>query len=202
MKPTQSKGDLRDLCRLLGELTLRGWRVEVLRRFRQEGLARRLSTLFEDELGGALEVLHGALCREEAEAIAAEYTRLMVASGAPGEKSRLLVPPWEDCYSGDGSREVLGAQSRAVLQAYAAARLGFDGMTREPADHIGLELCFTASLLEEEERGERDDSARLAFAAAHLRRFSLAFGEALRDAAREGVWQETGRTLALLPGVL
>jgi TorA maturation chaperone TorD len=201
MNVLATKAELRDLCRLLGGVALNGANVDLLREIRREQVASRLAAAVDGELGEALGAMQRALEDEDAEAVAADYTRLMVANAERGARSPLPVPPWEDCYSG-GERRVLGARSRATLQAYAAAGLGFAGMTEQPADHIGLELCFVAALLDEEERGERDVSARSAFVDEHLKSFSPALGRSLASCAHKTFWRETGRAIALLPGVL
>jgi TorA maturation chaperone TorD len=186
---------------LLGGLTLDGAKVELLREVQREKPAVKLAAAIEGELGVALGKMQRAIDDDDPETVAAEYTRLMVANAEGGARSRLPVPPWEDCYTG-GERHVLGARSRTTLHSYAAARLGFDGMTEQPADHIGLQLCFVAALLDEEVRGERDDTARSAFVTEHLKTFSPALGRTLADAARKAFWREAGRAIALLPGVL
>ena len=195
-----SKTDLRDVCSLLGGLALHGAQVDLLRAIQRENAATRLATSFGGEMAQALTRMQEALAEEGHAPVAKEYTRLMVANGEGGARSALPVPPWEDCYAG-GERKVLGERSRAALNAYAAAKLGFDGMTEQPADHIGLELCFVAALLDEEERGERDATARTAFVDEHLKNFSPSLGRTLADAAHESFWRETGRAIALLPSV-
>lgn len=198
---TATTSSLRDVCRLLGGLTLEGARSGLLRELRQQGAVAKLGAAVGGPLGEALATMQSALEREDADALAAEYTRLMVANADRGARSPLPVPPWEDCYTGEG-RKVLGARSRAALQAYAAAALGFEGMKEQPADHVGLELCFVAALLDEEEKGERDASVREAFVSEHLTSFSPALGRTLADATRTSFWRETGRALGLLPGLL
>jgi TorA maturation chaperone TorD len=198
---TALASELRKACQLLGGLALEGAQPELLCELRHSGLAGDLGRSVGGELGAALEAMQQALGREDAEALAAEYTRLMVASADGGGRRPLPVPPWEDCYRG-GERRVLGPRSQAALRAYAAAELGFDGMKEQPADHLGLELCFVAALLAEEERGERDDSARRAFLSDHLASFSPAIGHALASAARADFWREMGRAVVQLPAPL
>jgi len=193
--------DLRDVCRLLGGLALEGAKPDLLREIQHEGAAAKLGLAMGGRLGEALTAMQGALDEEDPDALAAEYTRLMVANADRGARSPLPVPPWEDCYTGDG-RKVLGPRSQAALRAYAAAALGFEGMKEQPADHVGLELCFVAALLDEEEKGARDATTRAAFVNEHLRAFSPALGRTLTDAARTTFWREAGRAIALLPGPL
>lgn len=199
MRP--STADLRDVCRLLGGLTLAGARTELLRQLRQESVPAALGEAVGGELGNALVAMQRALDEEALEPLAAEYTRLMVANADRGARSPLPVPPWEDCYVG-GERKIFGARSQAARRAYAAVALGFDGMASQPADHVGLELCFVAALLDQEERGERDDSGRAAFVDGHLRSFSPAIGKALAACSRSAFWRETGRAIASIPGAL
>jgi len=193
--------DLRDVCWLLGGLALGGARPDLLREVRQGGVTAKLGVALGGQLGEALATMQRALEAEEPDALATEYTRLMVTNADRGARSPLPVPPWEDCYKGEG-RKVMGSRSQTALRAYAAAALGFEGMKEQPADHIGLELCFVAALLDEEARGARDATARAAFVSEHIRGFSPALGRALTDAARTTFWREAGRAIALLPGPL
>jgi len=193
-----STSDLRDTCQLLGGLALDGARVDLLREIQRDGTAARLGTSLGDELGVALSAMQHALDEEELESLAVEFTRLLIASGA---RKPVPVPPWEDCYVGKG-RVVQGDRSRAALLAYATARFAFDGITEQPADHMGLELCFVAALLDEERSGERDGTARAAFVEEHLKTFSPAFGRTLSEAAGKSFWREAGKAIAMLPAAL
>jgi len=198
---TPPNAGLRDVCRLLGGLALEGSRVELLRSLREDGTVARLGPEVGDDLAEALAGMQRALAEEEPEFLAAEYTRLMVADAEGGPRRPVPVPPWEDCYVGT-ERRVFGPRSRAALQAYVAAGLGYDGIGQVPADHVGLELCFVATLLDEEVRGERDEAARAAFVTDHLAAFSTALARAMTDATRSEFWRQVGRALTLLPPAL
>lgn len=200
---THKKDTERDICRLLGGLLLDGANLDLVRVVARERTMHLLSAqaLEEslEELGAGLLAMQRALVDEAAPHVASEYTRLVVASTEGGARRSLLVPPWEDCWLGS-ERRVLGERSRAVLAAYVAAGLGFDAMKEKPADHVGLELCFLATLLDEETHGERDGSAHDAFAEEHLGPLSPQIGGALVRESRGEFWRETGRVLQLLPG--
>ncbi len=89
-----------------------------------------------------------------------------------------------------------------VRTAYLEAGLAYDGIQTVPADHIGLEFLFVASLLEEERQGWRDPVARRAFVRTHLGPCAVAIGRALHRAAKEGAWRELGRAVVQAPWVL
>lgn len=182
---------LRDTLDLLAWLTLEGGRVDALRRLRTIAAPDA-----PGEFGDRARELLSQLASSDLDEVTVEFTRLMVADCAA--RSPLPVPPWEDCWVGD-ERTVMGPRSQAALLSYAQAELGFDGIKDHPADHIGLELLFVAALLDEEQRGERDNAARVRFVDEHLRRFCPAIGKALATQARHPVWRAVGETLAALP---
>ena len=165
---TRTEG-AREACRLLGGLLLDGASAALLAELARDGLARRLGQELGGAIAGPFAGMDRALADEGTAAVSAEYTRLTAADA--GARRPVPVPLWEDVHLG-ADRRVMGERSRAVLQAYAAAGLGFDGMKEVPADHIGLELLFVATLLDEEIRLGRDAAARRGFVAAHLAPFA------------------------------
>lgn len=190
---------LSDACHLLGGLLLEGADRAMLAQVRETGAARALGEALGGPLGGALEALHGEL-GGDLDAVALEFTRLMIADGTAGARARIPVRPWEDCYCGPG--DVMGQRRLAVLRAYVAAALGFDEMKTQPADHIGLELCFVSALLQDEAKGERDDAARAAFTREHLDGFARKIGGELVAKSRHGAWRAVGTALTALPASL
>lgn len=189
------------VCRLLGGLLLDGANTALLAALDRDQILGELGVEVGGELGAALTAAQSSLRLEGAELVAREFTRLFVASSDGGARLPLLVPPWEDCWVG-AERRVLGPRSRAVLRAYVEAGLGFDAMAERPADHVGLELCFVAELYDQEERGERDPSARDAFVRRHLGVVASAVGAALAGRARGPHWRDVGRALVALPSFL
>ncbi|MHB8874628.1 MAG: TorD/DmsD family molecular chaperone [Myxococcaceae bacterium] len=190
--------DLRDACHLLGGLLLDGANVRLLEEVRGLREARRLAGASQKPLSERLEAMQEGLETDSAADLAAEYTRLFMANADNGARGKLPVPPWEDCYGG-GDRRVHGERSLAAFKTYVEAGLGFEGMKGVPSDHIGLELCFVAALLDEEVRGARDDSARRAFVNGHLAAFAPVLGTTLVDSARRPFWSEVGKALTALP---
>jgi len=191
--------DLRDACHLLGGLLLDGANVPMLEEVRSRGEAKRLGGAAHGPLGDRLEAMHAGLEADSAAELAAEYTRLFLANGEGGARSKLPVPPWEDCYVDRGERSVHGERSLAAFKAYVDAGLGFAGMKGAPSDHIGLELCFVAALLDEEARGARDETARRSFVNGHLGTFAESLAATLVDSARRPFWSELGKALSALP---
>lgn len=191
----------RDICHLLGGLLLDGAKLPLLDEVRQLHRAEKLGRAVPGDLGRHLLAMQDALEKDTTEDLAAEYTRLFLANGAEGARAKLAVSPWEDCHTG-GERQVLGARSQAAFRAYVKAGFGFDGMKEKPSDHIGLELCFVAALLDEELKGERDESSRRAFLGEHLAGFARTVGTALEAEARKSFWKEVGAALATLPSTL
>lgn len=187
-------------CHALGRLALSGATPALLDELRREAALGSASASLGGDLGSALAAMHAAIEDEEPGAIELEYTRLMITNAEGGARLPLPVPLYEDCYFGE--RQVMGPRSRAALVAYASAELGFDGMRDQPADHLGLELCFVAALLVEEARGERDAMARASFAREHLLPFATAVATAMKERARTRFWQATSRALAALPARL
>lgn len=191
----------RDVCHVLGGLFLDGANIELLGALAQDGTLERVGSAAPEPIGACLAAIHEALNADDSAVIAREYTRLFVATTDGGARLPLLVPPWEDCWLGS-ERRVLGERSRAVLAFYVAAGLGFDTMTEQPSDHVGLELCFVAALLDEEAAGQRDHSVRDAFARAHIGRLAPRLGEALARESKVAFWGAAGRALVALPGLL
>lgn len=106
----------------------------------------------------ALASLARALDPLDAEAIAADNTRLFLGPADP-------VPVWESVWTTE--EHLLYAPCEAEVRACYAASGFAPPCTNEPADHLSLELAFLAALLS---RGE-EDAAR-AFLAAHLGRWA------------------------------
>jgi len=192
---------LRDVCHVLGGLLLDGARVPLLEEIRAQRSLRDLSKAAGGELGQALVAADRGLEQARAIDLAEDYTRMFIASAEAGARSKLLVPPWEDCHTGS-ERHVLGERSLAAFKAYLSAGLGFEGMKDGPSDHIGIELCFVAALLDEEAQGTRDDASRHQFVELHLGRFAATLGAAIEGAARSGFWRDLGRALIALSPLL
>ncbi len=186
---------IRDVCQLLGGLALDGANLQLLQRIHHDGAADELAGRVEGPLGEALRGLSGGT--ESTEQLAAEFTRLTLIG--PKARGRPPIPPIEDAWSEGTSRKLVGDRSLAVMKAYAAASLGFDGMKGEPSDHIGLELCFVAALADEESQGARDSSARDQFVKDHLAGFAPRFGGALREQSTMAFWRAVGAALVELP---
>lgn len=187
---------IRDVCRLLGGLTLEGAKPEVLSSVRDTGLAEQLADQVDGPLAAALRELRVAAFATSVEELGVEYTRLVLTGTS--RRKPAPVPPWEDCWQGTG-RAVMGERSRAALLSYAAANLGFDGLKDRPADHIGLELLFVATLLDEELSAGRDASSRAAFVRDHLTSFCPAIGAAFVSASPSPFWSAVGAALSALP---
>lgn len=106
----------------------------------------------------ALASLARALDPLDAEAIAADNTRLFLGPADP-------VPVWESVWTTE--ERLLYAPCEAEVHACYAASGFAPPRANEPADHLSLELAFLAALLS---RGEQD--AAQAFLAAHLGRWA------------------------------
>jgi len=192
---------LRGVCQLLGGLTLDQAKTELLEALKRDRLPAGLAGACSGDLAQALEAMQAALDSEDVQSLAVEHATLMVANAAGGARRPLPVPPFEDCYAGT-ERVAQGERSRAALKAYVAAGLGFENMKAYPSDHIGLELCFVAALLDAEARRERDAAARSAFVQEHLAAFAPALGKSMGSAAKTAFWQGTARALTALPAAL
>lgn len=189
---------LRDICHLLGGLLLDGANVSLLDKVREQRMATHLAEASEGLLADRMRAIEAGLEADSSAVLAAEYTRLFIANGEAGARGKIPVPPYEDCHS-NGDGQVLGERSLAAFKAYVAAGLGFEGMKGHPSDHIGLELCFVAALLNEEANGARDESARCAFMNGHLASFAATVGGALIATSRRPFWAGVGRALSALP---
>lgn len=185
---------------LAGCLLLDGADTKRLAALRSERIAAELASALPGPLGTALAAIQAGLDGAELDDLAIELTRLMLVP-AGGARGKVLVPPWEDCWVGP-ERQILGERSAAATRAYASAGIGFDGMGERPADHIGLELCFVAALLAEEQDGTRDGSARRAFVREHLARFAPLVGGVLQRESHAAFWQAVGKVLEVLPAHL
>jgi len=191
--------ELRDACHLIGGLLLDGANVPMLEEVRGRGEAKRLGSAAQGPLGERLKAMQAGLETDSATDLATEYTRLFLANAEGGARAKVPVPPWEDCYVDRGERSVHGERSLAAFKAYVDAGLGFPGMKGMPSDHIGLELCFVAALLDEESRGTRDETARRSFVNGHLGTFAESLATTLIDSARRPFWGEVGKALSALP---
>jgi TorA maturation chaperone TorD len=185
---------------LAGCLLLDGADTERLAALRSERIAAELASVLPGPLGVAMAAIQAGLDGAEPDDLAIELTRLMLVPTG-GARGKILVPPWEDCWVGP-ERQILGERSAAATRAYASAGIGFDGMGERPADHIGLELCFVAALLTEEQEGARDGSVRRAFVREHLTSFAPILGGALRRESRQALWAALGEALEALPAHL
>jgi len=190
----------RDLSRLLGGLLLEGAHPALLSEVAVHRTASKIGEGLDGEIALALVAFEKELVRRGIEAAAVEYTRLTIVDGR-GARNPVPVPLWEDVHLGP-DRRVMGERCRMVRMAYREAGLGFDGIQTVPADHIGLEFLFVASLLEEERGGWRDPVARRAFVRTHLGPCAAAIGWALHRAAKEGAWRHLGRAVVEAPWVL
>lgn len=188
----------RDLCALIGGLLLDGASQALLGELAATGRAADLAARVGGALAAPLGAMQEALRQEGIHAVAAEYTRLTVADGTAGPRRPVPVPLWADVQLGN-TRQVLGPRSRAALESYLAAGLGFHGMREVPADHVGLELLFLAALLDQELRGERDAAARTAFLGEHLKPLAEAVGGSFQVEARDAFWRALGAALSLVP---
>ena len=105
--------------------------------------------------------------------LAADHARLFVGPG------RVKACPWESVHRSEEGL-TFEAETLQVRRAYARAGFQAPALSREPDDHIGLELAFVGELvvaaLEARERGDTDGET-LALSAA---------GEFVRD--HLGVW--------------
>ncbi len=197
---TEQMSALAETLALLGGILLKGTDGGLFDELREEPIVAELAALLIGPLGDALNALQNALNHEETSLLVEEYARLFVVP-AGGAWGHVIVPPWEDCWTGR-ERRVMGERSHAAMRAYAAAGVGFEAMGEKPADHVGLELCFIATLLNEELDGARDGAARRAFGREHLEHFLPQIGKALSQASTSEFWKSFGSALEALPAVL
>lgn len=151
--------DRRDVYRLLGGLLdEQPPSDELCTALVADRTLARLGLRVGGRLGAELARMHTALAAgpDAWSALRRDHLRLFIG---PRKK---LAPPWESVYRTPG-RLVLQDAEQHVARAYAAQRVGFDGMGQRPADHVALELQFCAILV--------DQSGRRAAARTALRRF-------------------------------
>lgn len=156
----------RDVYRLLGGLLDDAPSDPLCSALVTDQSLSRLGAVVGRRLGEHLERMHEVLARgdEEWQALRQDHLRLFVG---PRKK---LAAPWESVYVNTG-RLVLQASEQAVVRAYAAECVGFEGMGQQPADHIALELQFCAVLID---RGG-DPTALRSFLDHHLLAWVPAF---------------------------
>jgi TorA maturation chaperone TorD len=181
----------RDVYRVLGGLLIDCPSEALCAALVRDRSLDRLGTAVGDRLGLELGRLHRALEADPHDAIQRDFIRLFVG---PRKK---LAPPWESVYR-DPSRLVLQDAADGVLRAYAEERLGFDGMGKQPPDHIALELQFCAALVDRAESRASSADALRRFLDEHLLVWAPRFAaDLVRIADTEVVRAIGGALLAL-----
>ncbi len=110
-----------------------------------------------------LEGLTSYTPEDQAEMLAVDYCKLFIGPGTH-------LSPHESVVLGDG--QLMGECAKTVLEIYGDAGFVLNPNERSMPDHIGVELAFVATLLENEvECLERDD----AYGAEKFREIRVAF---------------------------
>lgn len=153
-----TRTERRDLYRLLGGILQERPDDKLCAALLEDRALDRLGEAIGGPLGHELRRMHGDMERGPPawRELGKDYVALFVG---PRKK---LAPPWESVYRAP-ERLVMQECEREVARAYAAQRIGFDGMGRRPADHVALELEFCALMVD---RGRLKPAVRKA-----LRRF-------------------------------
>lgn len=181
----------RDAYRLLGGLLERYPALDLLDALARDGSIARVGKALRGEAGAGLCAMHDDLARgvEARRAIRRDYVRLFVG---PRKK---LAPPWESVYRSP-EQLVMQEHERQVLRAYAAERVGFDGMGRVPADHVGFELQFVSLLIDRARRRPAARAALRRFLRDHLCAWAPAFAADVEKHADTGFFRGVARALA------
>lgn len=184
----------RDLYRILGGILERCPDRTLLEALASDPALESLAAHFGRQLGEALRRMHADVRRGGAahDAIRRDFVRLFV-----GPKKK-LAPPWESVYRSP-ERLVMQVHEREVVKAYAAQRVGFDGMgTERPADHIALELQFMAILLERAGHRRAATEALRRFLDQHVLRWVPAFAADVTQNARTDFLRAVGQALTAI----
>ena len=91
-------------------------------------------------LGALYLANEGGLTQERFEELRDDYTRLFIGPG------KVLAPPWESPYI-QKERVIFQVDTLKVREWYQRYGLESIRKYKEPDDHIGLELAFTAHLI-------------------------------------------------------
>jgi TorA maturation chaperone TorD len=125
------------LYRFLSHWLLNEPTVEEL----QDYVTGEISDSFEDMNCDLLDGLTSYTPEEQAEMLAVDYCKLFIGPGTH-------LSPHESVVLGDG--QFMGECAKTVLDMYSDAGFVLNPEERSMPDHIGVELAFVATLLENE----------------------------------------------------
>jgi putative dimethyl sulfoxide reductase chaperone len=186
------------LYQLLGGLLVECAGEDALRDIHDKNLLPTLAaTIPERHLADALLTMHRELGTPSSiQRLRTDHAMLFLGAGKP------KAPPWESVYRSD-ERLVWQAPAFAVLDQYAGAGLGYEGMTEVPPDHVGRELLFLATLavdaIEAENDERRDEllATRGAFLDEHVLRWVPAFAHDVAAHASSDFFRALAEALRL-----
>lgn len=196
---TQKASARAEAYRLLSGLFCDPDRAALLAENVPSRLERCLETLGSASVASAQD-LSGELASVDGEALRIDHARLFVG---PGE---LPSPPYGSVYLEEG-RQVCGASTRAVSEAYEEAGLLLEEAQHELPDHIAAELEFMHVLAWREHeawgRGDAEEAGREAgasrsFLEEHLGRWARRFAADVRRAAEQPFYRHLADVLDTL----
>lgn len=195
-----SRGELElaraNVCRLLARVFSAKPTPELLAAMKESGMLESLDSLgvtFDGDFLAGDE-------REQAEALAVEYTRLFVGPGPH-------IAPYESVFVrgfGEDGPQLWGSATEAVSVFYREAGLEIRAGNEIP-DHIGIELEAAAELAATQaellERGETAEAERvreqeMRFAREHLAVWLPDFSRAVAGQARESFYRGMAALIA------
>ena len=155
---------LAQLAPALDDLAARGQRVLGVRLTGTEFMSRALTEGAGGEAGART-----------------EYRALFFGPG------KMPAPPWESVYLSP-ERLVMREPAYQVLQSYAQAGLGYDGMTETPPDHVARELGFLAALADPAVEVDQPEAKAAAFMRDHVARWVPMFCRDVEHAVPGGFY--------------